>query len=85
MEAICPGRSVIQARSQGPDMELGIRSFLPDKSIPEMEAPTRVSGLEGRVDMLSAVPIEPVSEVDPPPPVGSSVFLPFYWPDGRSV
>ena len=66
MEAICPGRSVIQERSQGPDIELGLRSLLPVKSIPEMDAPTLVSGPEGRVDPSSAVPMGPVLEVDPP-------------------
>ena len=76
MEAICPGRSVIQERSQGPDIELGLRNLLPVKSIPEMDAPTLVSGPEGRVDPSSAVPIGPVLEVDPPGEgVGSSVFL----------
>ena len=67
MEAVCPGRSVIQERSQGPDIELGLRSLLPVKSIPEMDAPTLVSGLKGGgVDPSSSVPLGPVLEVDPP-------------------
>ena len=66
MDAVCPGRSVIQERSQGPGIELGLRSLLPVKSIPEMDVPTLVSGLEGRVDPSSAVPLGPVLEVYPP-------------------
>ena len=67
MEAVCPGRSVIQERSQGPDIELGLRSLLPVRAIPEMDGPTLVPGLEGGgVDPSSPVPLEPVLEVDPP-------------------
>ena len=66
MEAVCPGRSVIQERSQGPDIELGLRNLLPVSVIPEMDAPTLVPGLEGGMDPSSPVPLEPVLEVDPP-------------------
>ena len=44
MEAVCPGRSIIQERSQGPDIDLGLRSLLPVGAIPEMDAPTLVLG-----------------------------------------
>ena len=66
MEAVCPGRSVIQERSQGPDIELGLWSLLPVSAIPEMDAPTLVPGLEGGMDPSSPVPLEPVLGVDPP-------------------
>ena len=66
MEAVCPGRSVIQERSQGPDIELGLRNLLPVSAIPEMDAPTLVPGLEGGMDPSSPVPLEPILEVDPP-------------------
>ena len=76
MEAVCPERTVIQKQSQGPGIELGLRSLLPVRAIPEMDAPTLVPGLEGGgVDPSSPVPLEPVLEVDPRCGVGSSMFL----------
>ena len=65
MEAVCPGRSVIQERSQGPDIELGLRSLLPVSATQGMDAPTLVPGLEGEMDPPSTVPLQPVLEVDP--------------------
>ena len=66
MEAVCPGRSGIQERSQGPDIELGLQSLLPVSAIPEMDAPTLVPGLEGGINHSSPVPLETVLGVDPP-------------------
>ena len=51
-----------QERSQGPDIELGLRSLLPVKSIPEMDVPTLMSCLEERVDPSSVVQLGPVLE-----------------------
>ena len=62
LEAVCPGQSVIQE----PDIELLLRSMLPVRSVPEVDVPTLVSGLDGKVDPSSAVPLEPDLGVDPP-------------------
>ena len=66
MELVRPGRSGIQERPQGPDIGLGLRSSLLVSAIPGMDAPTLVPGLEGGMDTLSPVQLEPVLEVDPP-------------------
>ena len=62
--------AVHQERSQGPDIELALRSLLPVGAIPRMDAPTLVPGLVGGggVDPSSSVPLEPVLEGTPPPP-----------------
>ena len=70
MEAVCPGRSVIQERSQGPDIALGLRSLLSFGAIPGMDAPTLVPGLE----VISAVGTR-LGGGPPGAEVGSSVFL----------
>ena len=63
--------AVHQERSQGPDIELALRSLLPVGAIPGMDAPTLVPGLEG--GGVSPVPLEPVLEGDPPPPVRGGI------------
>ena len=50
LEAVRPGQSVIQERSQGPDIELMLWSMLPVRSVTEVDVPTPVPCLEGKVD-----------------------------------
>ena len=54
------------ARSQGPDIDLGLRSLLPVSATPGMDAPTLVPDLEGEMDPPSTVPLDPVLEVESP-------------------
>ena len=76
LEAVRPGQSVTQEQSQGPDIELMLRSMLPVRSVTEVDVLTPVPCLEGKVDPSSAVPLGLDLGVDPPGAgVGSSVFL----------
>ena len=51
LEAVCPGQSVIQERSRGPDFELVLRSMFSVRSVLEVDVPTPVSGLDEKVDL----------------------------------
>ena len=66
---------MIQERSQGPDIALGLRCLLPVKSIPEMDAPTLVSGLKGGGSVISSAVGTCLGSGPPGAGVGSSVFL----------